>query len=125
MKVTRLLLLAALGLPPAAMAAEPHAHAHGPMHGGVHAEVRDLDFELVARPGVLQLYVSDHGKPIEHAKASARLVLLAGADKQEIDLKPGPGRFEAKGSFRTVAGTKAVAQVTIDGRLTTVRFVLK
>ncbi len=33
------------------------------VHGGDVAEVRDMDYELVAKPAVVQLYLRDHGKP--------------------------------------------------------------
>jgi hypothetical protein len=32
-----------------------HAHEHKPLHGGVVVEVKDMDYELVAKPTVIQL----------------------------------------------------------------------
>ena len=49
-----------------------HAHEHKPMHGGVVVEVKDIDYELVARPGVIQLHLRAHGKPADLSQASAR-----------------------------------------------------
>ena len=49
-------------------------------------------------------------------KASAKLTLLSGSDKQEIELKPAGDLLEAVGSFKLGAGTKVVAQVTNAGR---------
>jgi hypothetical protein len=50
-----------------------HAHEHKPLHGGVVVEVKDMDYELVAKPTVIQLYLRDHGKPADVSKASAKL----------------------------------------------------
>ena len=81
-------------------------HDHSPKHGGVVAEAKDMDYELVA-------------------KASAKLTLMTGTEKQEVELKPAGDKFEAIGSFKVGPGTKAVAVVTIAGKPTgTVRFVL-
>lgn len=110
----------------AAWAAGDHAHAHEhqPLHGGVVVEARDMDYELVARADRLQLYLRDHGKPVAIAGATARLVLLTGADKQEVALAPAGDRLEAMGSFRVAKGTKVVAQVQVAGKTSSARFVL-
>ncbi|MBP6903341.1 MAG: hypothetical protein KBC73_24850 [Burkholderiaceae bacterium] len=103
-----------------------HAHEHKPLHGGVVVEVKDMDYELVARPTTIQLYLRDHGKPAEIAKASARLTLLTGSEKQEVELRPAGDRLEASGSFKLGPTTKAVAVVSMAGRpAASVRFVLK
>jgi len=103
-----------------------HAHEHESMHGGVVVEVKDLDLELVAKPEVIQLHLRDHGKPVDVANGSAKLTLLSGANKQDVELKPSGDRLEAKGSFKVGAGTKLVAVVTLPGKpSTTARFTLK
>ncbi|WCM91267.1 hypothetical protein M5C99_12630 [Acidovorax sp. NCPPB 2350] len=102
-----------------------HGHAHQPLHGGTVVEVKDMDYELVAKADVLQLYLRDHGKPVDVAQASARLTLLAGADKQEVALAPAGDRLEARGSFKVAPGTKALAQVNRGGKVATVRFDLR
>jgi len=110
----------------AAGAQHDHAHDHAPAHGGVVVESAHQDFELVAKPTSLQLYVRSLGNPVDVAKASAKLTLLSGAGKQEVQLKPAGGnKLEAVGSFKVGPGTKAVAVVTIDGRPATARFSLK
>jgi hypothetical protein len=101
------------------------AHDHKPLHGGVVAEVKDVDYELVAKPSTIQIYVRDHGKPVDLSKATAKVTLLTGTAKQEVELKPAGDRLEAGGSFRVGAGTKAVAVVTINGKPATARFTLK
>ena len=35
---------------------------HTPKHGGLVVEGKQADFELVAKPEVIQLYLRDHGK---------------------------------------------------------------
>ncbi len=109
-------------------AGEKHndAHAHKPMHGGVVVEVKDIDYELVAKATAIQLHLRDHGKPADVSKASAKLTLLSGTEKQEVELKPVGDRLEATGAFKVAPGTKAVAVVTIAGKQAgTVRFAIK
>lgn len=102
-----------------------HAHAHKPMHGGVVVEVKDMDYELVAKATTIQLYLRDHGKPADVSKAIAKVTLLTGTEKQEAELKPAGDKLEATGSFKVGPGTKAVAVVTINGKPATARFTLK
>ena len=112
-----------------AFAAGDRNHAaddHKPKHGGVVTPTKLMDYELVARPTSIQLHMRDHGKPADVSKASAKLTLLTGADKQEVELKPAGDKLEATGSFKVASGTKAVAVVTIGGKPSgAVRFVLK
>ena len=108
-------------------AADKHDHGHEdkPLHGGLVTEIKDMEYELVAKPDVLQLYVRDHGKPVDVSTATAKITLLSGSDKQEIDLKPSGDKLEAKGSFKVAPGTKVVAQVNLASKAATARFVLK
>ena len=128
MKTQALLASIALALAGSAFAAgeHNHAHEHKPLHGGLVVEVKDMDYELVAKPTVIQLHLRDHGKPSDVAKASAKLTLLSGAEKQEVELKPAGDKLEATGTFKVGPGTKVVAMVTIAGKPAgTVRFALK
>lgn len=112
----------ALTLSTAAHAAGDHGHDHPPQHGGVVTEVKEIEYELVAGASAIQLYVRDHGKPVDVAQASARLTLLSGGEKQEIELKPGAGRLEASGPFKVAPGAKAVVVITRAGKPATARF---
>lgn len=58
MKFAQLLTVLALSTAGASFAADTHdhGHEHKPLHGGVVVEVKDMDYELVAKPDVLQLY---------------------------------------------------------------------
>jgi hypothetical protein len=93
-----------------------HAHDHKPMHGGVVVEVKDMDLELVAQPAAIRLYLRDHGKPTDVSQVSAKLTLLTGTEKQEVELKPAGDKLEAVGNFKVGAGTKVVAVVTNAGK---------
>jgi hypothetical protein len=127
MKLSSTAVALTLMLSGAVFAADKHGHGHEdkPSHGGLVTEIKDVDYELVAKPDVLQLYVRDHGKPVEVSKATAKITLLAGTDKQEVELKPSGDKLEAKGSFKVTAGTKIVAQVNAAGKTATARFLLK
>lgn len=100
---------------------------HNPQHGGILVAGKQADFELVAKPEVIQLYLSDHGKKMDHSKASAKVTLLSGKEKQEVTLAPaGNDKLEAKGSFKVAAGTKVVAVVSNGGKsVGTARFEIK
>ncbi len=47
------------------------------------------------------------------------------ADKQEVELKPAGDRLEAKGSFKVAGNTKVLAVVSLAGKSSKARFVLK
>lgn len=127
MKLTQLLSVLVLSTAGASFAADKHnhGHEHKPLHGGVVVEVKDMDYELIAKPDILQLYLRDHGKPADISKSSAKLILLTGSDKQEVELKPAGDKLEAKGTFKTAVNTKVVAVVSTAGKSSTGRFVLK
>lgn len=108
----------------ASWAAGGHSHNPQPEHGGVVVEQKELVFELVAKPDVLQLYLSEHhGEPINPAKLTAKLTLLSGSQRQEVELLPVGKYLEAKGSFKVDSQTKVIAVVS-GAQLATARFVL-
>ena len=128
MKAQALLASLVLTLASTAFAAgdkHDHAHEHKPLHGGVVVEIKDIDYELVAKPTVIQLHLRDHGKPADVSKATAKVTFLSGTEKQEVELKPSGDKLEATGSFKVGAGTKAVAVVSVAGKAATVRFSIK
>jgi hypothetical protein len=102
-----------------------HGSHHQPLNGGVVTNVKGLDYELVAQKNSLQLYIRDHGESIDISKAQAKVTLLSGADKQEVELKPNGKKLEAAGNFKVSAGTKAVAVVSNGSNKATARFVIK
>ena len=112
----------------AAFAAGDHHKAgddQAPKHGGVVTATKLRDYELVAKPTLIQLHLRDHGKLADVSKATAKVTLLTGTDKQEVELKPVGDKLEATGSFKVVPGTKAVAVLTVDGKPAIVRFAIK
>jgi hypothetical protein len=121
--MTTLAVTTAVALSSFAIAAGKHEHK--PLHGGVVVEVKDMDYELVARADVVQLYLRDHGKAVNINKSTAKVTFLTGAEKTEVELKSVGDKLEAKGAFKLAAGTKAVASVTVDGKQSSARFVLK
>jgi hypothetical protein len=128
MKASHLITALFLASTSAAFAADghDHGHEHKSLHGGIVTEVKDMDYEFVAKPDVLQLHLRDHGKAVDVSKASAKATLLAGTEKQEVELKPAGDKLEAKGSFKVAAGTKAVVLVNLPGKpAATARFVVK
>lgn len=104
-----------------------HAHDHHALHGGVVVEADHLDFELVAWPDRITLYVRDHDQPVQTQGGKARLTLLGKDGRTEVTLEPaGENRLETQGSFTVPRGTKAAALVTLPGRKSAnVRFVIK
>lgn len=99
---------------------------HTPKHGGIFVETKALDFEVVPKSDLMQIYVSDHGKPVKLDGAKAKITLLNGSEKTEVDLAPAGDKMEAKGAFKVVKGTKGIASVTLAGKpAATARFEVK
>lgn len=100
---------------------------HKPKYGGVVQEVKEVQFELVAKPDSLAIFVEDHGKKIDTKGATAKVTLLNGAEKTEATLSPaGDNKLEAKGQFKVGKDTRAVAVVTLAGKpAQSMRFSLK
>lgn len=115
----------------ASLAISLSALAHGEQpkakFGGIVAEVKDVEYEFVAKPDSIAIYVEDHGKKVDTKGASAKVTLLSGGEKREVQLIPaGENKLEAKGTFKVPPGTKAVSVVTIAGKpAATARFELK
>ena len=89
---------------------------HSAKFGGMVIETKAGDLEIVAKPDVIQIYVSDHGKPIKLDGSNAKVTLLNGTDKSEVDLSPAGDKLEAKGNFKISKGTKGIAVVTLAGK---------
>lgn len=103
----------------AASAADQHGHAHDhkPLYGGVVAEAKDLNFELVAKADSLTLYVVDHGKSVATEGGRATATIHAGNEKTTIALEPaGEGKFVAKGNFKPGVGVRVAVAVALAGK---------
>lgn len=115
-----LLIATALALP--AFAAEDHA----PKHGGVVVETKAGDLELVAKPELIVIHVSDHGKAMKITSATGKVTVFNGNDKTEAPLALAGDKLEAKGNFKVGAGTKVLADVALNGKpAVAARFTLK
>jgi hypothetical protein len=96
-------------------------HSHGDEHhskyGGVVNEVNAVQYELVAKPDSIAIFVEDHGKKVDTKNATAKVTLLNGKEKTKITLSPaGENKLEAKGSFNLDKGTKVVVVVGLAGK---------
>ena len=124
-----LITLAALavGLATTSAAFAAGNHDHSPKFGGIVAEGKAFDAELVVKPDLITVHLSDHGKPLATKGAKGKITLLIGGEKTEAELVPaGESRLEVGGKFKVSKGTKAVVEVTLDSKkTTTVRFEIK
>lgn len=122
MKHHILSLLIACAAATPVLAAEDHA----PKHGGVVVETKAGDFELVAKPELIVIHVSDHGKAMKLTSATGKVTVFNGADKTEAPLALVGDKLEAKGSFKVAAGAKVLAEVSLNGKpAVAARFTLK
>lgn len=115
---------------PTAFAADDHKHdekAHVGHHGGVVAMAGHTEYELVAKPDVLTIYVSKEEKPVSTQGASGTFTLLVGKEKVNGTLAPaGDNRLESKGTFKLAPGARVVATVALPGlKAEQMRFTLK
>jgi hypothetical protein len=125
MKLKTLAIMATLAASAAALQAAGN-HDHAPKFGGVVVETKAGDVEIVAKPEMIHIYVSDHGKAVKLDGATAKVTLLNGSEKTEAVLKPAGDKLEAKGAFKVAKGTKGVALITLAGKPAgTARFEIK
>ncbi len=105
------------------------ATAHGdlkPKHGGIVKTVNDIQYEIVAKPDQITIYVFDHGEKMSLKDASGKLTLLVGKDKTEVPLIAGDDHvLIARGSFNVGKGTKALAVIKIAGKSASINWTLK
>jgi hypothetical protein len=102
------------------------ADTHTPKHGGIVVETKAADLELVAKPDVMQIYASDHGKPMALKSGSGKITVFNGNEKTEAPLTLVGERLEAKGAFKVSAGTRVLAEVSLNGKpAVAARFTIK
>ena len=115
-------LLAAVVTAPVGAAGDDHK----PKHGGVVMETKAGDLELVAKPDQIVIHVSDHGKPMKLTSATGKVTVYNGKESQEAPLILVGEKLEAKGPFKVTAGTKVLAEVSLNGKpAVSARFTLK
>lgn len=110
-----------------AMVQPVFAHGEKPRHGGVVAEAKDLNFELVNRGGKAVIYILDHGQPFSTAKASGKLTVLNGTERTEAELQPaGDNTLVSATEVPLNKGAKVAASLTLaGGNNVGVRFLVK
>lgn len=102
------------------------AEDHAPKHGGVVLETKAGDLELVAKSDSMRIHVSDHGKPMKLTSGNGKVTVFNGSEKTEAPLTLSGDKLEAKGSFKLAAGTKVLAEVSLNGKAAvSARFTLK
>ena len=92
---------ALLAVASTAFAAGNHGHDHTAKHGGIAVETKQAGLEIVARPDLIQIYVDDHGKPVNLDGAKAKVTLLNGTETSEVALA---SRRRQTGSQRRLQG---------------------
>jgi hypothetical protein len=103
---------------------DAHEH-HEPKFGGVVEEAGGLDFELVAKPGVVRLYLDGHNKKVSAKGSKATVTFLRGSESVKMILLPaGENWLEAKGNAPTGKGVRVMALVLHKGKSISVRFAL-
>ena len=95
-------------------------HDLKPKFGGVEVETKVGDIEIVAKPESIQLTSSI---TVKLDGGIAKVTLLNGTEKSEVNLAVAGDKLEAKGAFKI---TKGIALVTPLGKpTTTARFEVK
>jgi hypothetical protein len=91
--------------------------AHGtlePAHGGVIVEGKSITAELVATPERLEVYLSNHGEPVDARGASAEVLLLSAGKKAAVSLTPAEGnRLSGSGDYQLAPGAKAIVKLSL------------
>lgn len=123
MKIRSLILTFVIFLSTTSIANADGRHDHAPLFGGKIFVVKDIDVELVAKNDLVQIYVRDHGKPIDINGGSAKLTLLNGAGKKEYELAANKENFEIKEKFNLEKGTKVIAIIKLKNQVITARYV--
>jgi hypothetical protein len=124
MKLSHLLFTLGLAASPLAFAGDNHDEK--PQHGGIVATANHVTYELVAKPEMIALHVSDHGKPVKVAGGTAKLTILNGTEKSEASLAAEGNALMVKGAFKVGPGAKIVAVVSLpNSTAKTVRFTVK
>jgi len=90
-------------------------HDHASKHGGVIVEAGHHHLEVVARDGVLEVYVEgEDGKPENVTGAKATAAVLSEGRKIDVQLAPeGTNVLKGSGPFRAGRGTLIVLTLTM------------
>jgi hypothetical protein len=111
-------LLLALALPVAAFAhTNEYLDTIDGAHGGQLRMSGPYHFELVATPGELTVYLTDHGdNPVDSAGGTALALIRNGDTKVEIALEPsGSNLFRGQGEFELDESTTVHLKISVPG----------
>lgn len=115
MKIRMMSIAMFVGIATSALAAGDHTHVG--KHGGKVVDSGHHHLELVAKDGLLEVYLEHKdgaSETVEGAKATA--TVLSEGKKVEISLTPDPANFlKGAGSFKAVKGTTIVVTLTMPG----------
>ncbi|NOT72337.1 MAG: hypothetical protein HOP09_13995 [Hyphomicrobium sp.] len=92
-------------------------HQHTGAHGGKVVESGHHHLEIVAKDGVVEVYVNgDDMKPEDITSAKGTAAVLSGGKKVDITLAPGPASaLTGTGTFKADTGSIIVVTVTMPG----------
>lgn len=123
MKKFVLAILLSVGVQMSGVAGPAHDHGkdHKAVHGGLFFQAA-YDYELLVKDGEARLFVTDHGKPLVLSGSTAKMTILDGAKKIDIDMAPSGQYFVAKTGLNPGKGAKVVVQLKIGGKTSTARF---
>ncbi|MGB4864560.1 MAG: hypothetical protein WBP38_01535 [Hyphomicrobium sp.] len=93
-------------------------HAHAGKHGGTVVETPHHHLEIVAKDGVLEVYVNGLDMaPESVADAKAIAAVMADGRKSDITLTADPANFlKGSGTFTAAKGTIIVVTLTMPGQ---------
>ncbi|WP_072396316.1 hypothetical protein [Hyphomicrobium sp. CS1GBMeth3] len=104
-----------------AFADEGHDHDHGKghdhsaKHGGIVEHTEHHHFELVAKGGTLELYIThEDGDAEDTSRAKATATVLADGKTEQVALAPAGGNaLKGSGGFNAGKGTTVVVSLTM------------
>ena len=123
MKKFVLAILLSVGVQMSGVAGPAHDHGkeHKAVHGGLFSQAA-YDYELLVKDREARLFVTDHGQPVILSGSTAKVTILEGTRKTDIDMTPSGQYFVAKTALNPGKGAKAVVQLKIGGKASTARF---
>lgn len=104
-----------------------YSHELKPQYGGMVAEVEEVVYELVLRPGGVTIYVTERDKPVSTQAASGSLTIRSATKTLEATLIPaGTNELRAAADLAGIDVKAAVAHISLAKKgLETVRFSAK
>lgn len=114
---TRLALVTMATLVLSAPAFAADGHSHQGKNGGKVVETGHHHMEIVAKDGVVQVYLEhDDGKAEDVSGAKATATVLSEGKKESVALSPDPANFlKGTGTFKAIKGTTIVVTLTMPG----------